>query len=102
MALPQPDHEAVYEINYIDNGNTMQIVLQQMKGLVNELESDFENQFTNDERIVGWLGQWEIESPITTFDVVVADGLNEEQKQQAFNDAYAFIRQFVLKHWHDY
>jgi hypothetical protein len=102
MPLPNPTHEAIYEITFADDGLTMFVLLKQMKSLVNSLEDEFEITFTGDERFEGWLGTWELESPVTHFDVVISASLNTKQRIKTFNDAYAVILNFVKKHWHDF
>ena len=102
MPLPNPTHEAIYDITFSDDGLTMFVLFKQMKGLVNELENEFEITFTGDERFGGWGGTWELESPVTNFDVIISASLNTKQGIKAFNDAYAVILKFVKKHWHEY
>ena len=102
MPLPNPTHEAIYDIRFADDGLTMFVLFKQMKGLVNELENEFGITFTGDERFEGWLGTWDLDSPVTHFDVVISASLNTKQRIKAFNDAYTVILKFVKKHWHEY
>ena len=95
MNLPEPTHEAIFDITYSNDGLTMYFILAKMKGLVSLLEANFESIAESDNRIDGWYSNWEVDSNITEFQVSVIKGMTDEERLIALNDCYAVVLNFV-------
>ena len=102
MTLPQSTHEAIYKIQYSDDGSTMQIVLPQMKDLTDQLTKLLDKEFTNDKRFTSWISESTFDSSVCVFDISVNDALLTKDKEHAFNDAYNKILDFLNLNWSSY
>jgi hypothetical protein len=99
MTLPQSTHEAIYKIQYSDDGSTMQIVLPQIKDLIDQLTKLLDEELINDNRFISWISESTFDSSICVFDISLNNALSTKDKEQAFIDAYNKILDFLNLNW---